>query len=266
MAAAAATCAPVTLELGGKSPAIVADDFPLATAAERILFVKCLNAGQICTSVDHAWLPTRRIDAFVALAQQIVAKRYPTLDSPDYTSIVDQRSFERLLRTLDEARQRGARVVPLLPGPAFDAASRKIAPHIVVDAPLDTELMQREIFGPICRCAAHQLDTVIDAINAAGAAAGDLPVQPRPGLRRPSADAGDVGGVSVNDACCTSASTTCLSAGRRVGHGALPRPRRLRDLQQDAPGLPPGAVQRDEVHGPPYGRFAESMLRYLIKK
>ena len=75
----------MTLELGVKSPAIVCDDFPLATAAERILFVKCLNAGQICTTVDHAWLPEAKIDEFVQLAKTIVPARYPTLASPDYT-------------------------------------------------------------------------------------------------------------------------------------------------------------------------------------
>jgi aldehyde dehydrogenase len=70
---------PVTLELGGKSPAIVCDDFPLATAAQRILFVKCLNAGQICTTVDHLWLPRDRIDTFVALAR-IEADEEITID------------------------------------------------------------------------------------------------------------------------------------------------------------------------------------------
>src|SRR6185436_9551406 len=142
MAAAARNLCPVTLELGGKSPAIVDRDFPLATAAERILFVKCMNAGQICTTVDHAWLPSDKVDEFVKLAQKIVPRMYPSLATPDYTSIIDARSFERLLGALDEARQRGAQVIPLLPGPAFDAATRKIAPHIVIGAPTDSALMQ----------------------------------------------------------------------------------------------------------------------------
>ena len=130
-----ANLCPVTLELGGKAPAIVCADFPLRLAAERILFIKYLNAGQICTTVDHAWLPPQQIDAFVRHAQQIVPARYPSLDSPDYSSIIDQRSFDRLLHALDDARERGAQVLPLLPGPAFDRATRKIAPHIVLDAP-----------------------------------------------------------------------------------------------------------------------------------
>ena len=97
MAAAAKNLCPVTLELGGKAPAIVCDDFPLRVAAERILFVKCMNAGQICTTVDHAWLPEKSIEAFVKLAQEIVPARYPQLSTVDYTSIIDERAFDRLV-------------------------------------------------------------------------------------------------------------------------------------------------------------------------
>lgn len=107
MAAAARNLCPVTLELGGKAPAIVCADFDVRTAAERILFVKYLNAGQICTSVDHAWLPEAGIAAFVDHARRIMPTRYPRLDTPDYTSIIDEAAFERLLQALDEARAGG---------------------------------------------------------------------------------------------------------------------------------------------------------------
>lgn len=201
MAAAARNLCPVTLELGGKAPAIVCADFDVRTAAERILFVKCLNAGQICTSVDHAWLPEASIADFVDHARQIVPTRYPRLDTPDYTSIIDETAFERLLQALDEARARGAQVISLLPGPSHDRATRKIAPHIVLDAPADSLLLTREIFGPILPLRGYaNLDTVIDSINAG----------PRPLAIYPfSNDARTVqlliervmsGGVSVNDA------------------------------------------------------------------
>ena len=201
MAAAARNLCPVTLELGGKSPAIVCAGFDVRAAAERILYVKYLNAGQICTSVDHAWLPQASIAAFVEHARAIVPARYPTLDTPDYTSIIDEAAFERLLQALDEARERGAQVISLLPGPAFDRATRKIAPHIVLDAPEDSLLLTREIFGPILPLRGYaDLETVITSINAG----------PRPLAIYPfSNDAGTVqllidrvmsGGVSVNDA------------------------------------------------------------------
>jgi len=174
---------------------------PASHRGERILFVKYLNAGQICTTVDHAWLPPQHIDAFVRHAREIVPARYPRLDSPDYTSIIDERSFDRLLHALDDARERGAQVLAAAAGPPFDRATRKIAPHIVLDAPDDSLLMQREIFGPILPLRSYtSLDEVIDRINAG----------PRPLALYPfSHDRRQVqrllervisGGVTVNDA------------------------------------------------------------------
>ena len=149
MQSAAQNLCPVTLELGGRSPALVCDDFDLRTAAERILYVKCLNAGQICTTVNHVYLPRAKVDAFVRLAQTIVPQRYPALDSPDLTSIISVQAYQRLTAALDEAAARGATVLPLLPGPARDEAAHRLAPHLVLNAPADCALMQREIFGPI---------------------------------------------------------------------------------------------------------------------
>ncbi len=201
MAAAAKNLCPVTLELGGKSPAIVCDDMPLRTAAERILYAKCLNAGQICTTVDYAWLPQDRIDAFVEFARAIVPARYARLDTPDYTSIIDQRSFDRLLCALDDARARGATVLPLLPGAGFDRATRKIAPHIVLDAPDDSILMQREIFGPILPLRGYtSLDTVIERINAGPRPLAVYPFSHDRGKVQMLLDRVMSGGVSVNDA------------------------------------------------------------------
>ncbi|WP_226941319.1 coniferyl aldehyde dehydrogenase [Janthinobacterium violaceinigrum] len=201
MAAAAHNLCPVTLELGGKAPAIVCADFDLRTAAERILFVKFLNAGQICTSVDHAWLPEAGIAAFVEHARQIVPTRYPRLDTPDYTSIIDEAAFERLLQALDEARARGAQVISLLPGPSHDRATRKIAPHIVLDAPEDCLLLTREIFGPILPLRGYaNLDTVIDSINAGPRPLAIYPFSKQARTVQLLIDRVMSGGVSVNDA------------------------------------------------------------------
>jgi coniferyl-aldehyde dehydrogenase len=201
MAAAATNLCPVTLELGGKSPALVCEDFPLRTAAERILFVKLMNAGQICTTVDYLWLPRRRVGEFVEHARQIVMARYPHIASADYTSIIDSRAFERLTRAIEEARTRGAQVVQLLPGKPWDSATRKICPHLVLDPPPDCELMQREIFGPVLPVLGYgQIEEAVRFINA----------RPRPLAFYPfSRDRSRIhylleqvmsGGVSVNDA------------------------------------------------------------------
>ena len=267
MAAAAANLCPVTLELGGKAPAIVCDDFPLATAAERILFVKYLNAGQICTSVDHAWLPQARIDEFVRLAQAIVPRRYPSLASPDYTSIIDQRSFDRLLAALDEARAGGATVLQLLPGPAFDAATRKIAPHIVINAPPASALMQREIFGPILPLRGYRaLDEVIAAINA-----GDRPLAVYPF----SHDRKRVqhllehimsGGVSVNDALMHVAQHDLPFGGVGAsGMGHYHGREGFETFSKMRPVFHQARFSAMKFMAPPYGKFADTLLKFLIK-
>jgi coniferyl-aldehyde dehydrogenase len=268
MAAAAQNLCPVTLELGGKSPAIVAPDFNLATAVQRILFVKCMNAGQICTTVDHAWVPADKVDEFVRLAAAIVPRMYKSLASPDYTSIIDPKSFDRLLSALDEARERGARVIPLLGGPAFDAATRKIAPHIVLDAPADSALMRREIFGPVLPIRPYRsLDEVIAAINA-----GDRPLAVYPF----SNDAAFVqrvldhvmsGGVSVNDALFHVAQHELpfggvgpSGMGHYHGREGFETFSKLRPVFRQAP------VSALKFFGPPYGRRMDALLNFLIKK
>ena len=166
MSAAAHHLCPVTLELGGKSPAVVCDDFDLKLAAERLWFAKCFNAGQLCTNVDHVFVPESRVPTFVALSRQIVQQRLASLASEDYTAIIDARSFERLTAALQEAQDKGAQVIPLLDGPAWDARTRKIAPHVVLDVPQDCALFRREIFGPILPVFAYrQLDDVVRATS-----------------------------------------------------------------------------------------------------
>ena len=201
MQSAAQNLCPVTLELGGRSPALVGVDFDLRTAAERILYVKCLNAGQICTTVDHVYVPRAKVDDFVRLAQAIVPQRYPSLDSPDLTSIISAQAYQRLTATLDEAAARGATVLPLLPGPARDDAAHRLAPHLVLNAPADCTLMQREIFGPILPVLPY--DDVRDVVR-------QIQDGPRPLAFYPfTHDARQLqylldhvmsGGVSVNDA------------------------------------------------------------------
>ena len=267
MTAAAQNLCPVTLELGGKSPAIVCDDFPLRTAVERIMFVKLLNAGQICTTVDHAWLPAAKVDEFVRLARNFARQRYPRLDSPDYTAIIDQRAFERLLHALQDAQNRGAKVLPLLDGPSFDAVTRKIAPHIVLDAPLDCLLMQREIFGPILPlCSYSALDQVIDHINAG----------PRPLALYPfSHDSVQVqhlidrvmsGGVSVNDALfhvgqhdLPFGGVGDSGMGHYHGHEGFETFSKMRPVFYQT------RFSTLKFLWPPYGKLAERVLAFLIR-
>jgi acyl-CoA reductase-like NAD-dependent aldehyde dehydrogenase len=151
MRAAAENLTPVTLELGGKSPAIVGPDYPIEAAAERILVGKLMNAGQTCIAPDYALVPAARLREFVDAARRVVAACYPDpLRSPDYSSIIDARHFARLAGYIDEAQAQGAEVLMLGPtGVAPDAGTRRIPPTLLVGAPDSCRVMREEIFGPI---------------------------------------------------------------------------------------------------------------------
>ena len=166
MANAAQHLTPVTLELGGKSPAIVGPDFSIQQAAERILWAKLFNAGQICTTVDYVFVPEGSVDAFVAHCQRLVQERVPDINGPDVTSIIDQSAYDRLLFGLNDAAQQGATVLNLLPEQTPDPALRKMAPHLVLNPTSEMLLMQREIFGPILPIKTYQHpDEVVAYIN-----------------------------------------------------------------------------------------------------
>jgi coniferyl-aldehyde dehydrogenase len=167
MRAAADNLTPVTLELGGKSPAIVGRSFDIAEAAGKIMFGKCLNAGQTCIAPDYALVPEERIEGFVAAAREAVARMYPRLgDNPQYSSIVNERHRARLREWIDEAQSAGARVEPLNPGGEDLARSPKIAPHLVLGASPATRVMREEIFGPILPVVGYKdVDEAIRYVN-----------------------------------------------------------------------------------------------------
>ena len=201
MAAAAPNLTPVTLELGGKSPAIVAPDYPIGNAVARIMTGKLLNAGQTCIATDYVLLHESMREPFVQAARDYVAQHYPALrDSPDYASIVNVAHWQRLNDWLDEARNAGAQVITLPDDDASDSQARVLAPTLVLDAPESTRLMQEEIFGPILPIVTYKaIEEAIAYINA----------RPRPlalyhfdrdrARTRRVLDACIAGGVCVND-------------------------------------------------------------------
>jgi coniferyl-aldehyde dehydrogenase len=166
MRSAADNLTPVTLELGGKSPTIVCDDFDIEEAASRILYAKCVNAGQTCLAPDYLFLPEGARDRFVAAAQRIVAERYPDTNDQSYTSVIDDKAYRRLRMTLDDAESKGATVVPLVPDASFNDTMRKIPPHLVLDVTEDMLIMQEEVFGPLFPVMTYQsLDEVIEYVT-----------------------------------------------------------------------------------------------------
>ena len=201
MANAARNLTPVTLELGGKSPAIVAPDYPVKTAAERILWAKCLNAGQTCLAVDYVYLPRGKETEFVDHCRRLFPKRYPDINGADFTSIIDQRSFDRLTAALEDARAKGATLVNLAEGQAPDPAKRKFAPHLVLNATPDMAVMQREIFGPILPILSYDTrEAVAAAINAGDRPLGLYPFTNDSQTRDFYIARVLSGGVSVNEA------------------------------------------------------------------
>ncbi|MCM2491476.1 coniferyl aldehyde dehydrogenase [Burkholderia glumae] len=167
MRAAAEHLTPVTLELGGKSPAIVGPGARFDNAVDAIVAGKTLNAGQTCIAPDYVLVPRGKEDAFIARARARVAKLYPDFaNNADYTSIVSERHFARLERLAAEARAGGATLHPLADA-APDPARRRFAPLAVTCAPDDAALMREEIFGPLLPVVPYDtLDQAIAYVNA----------------------------------------------------------------------------------------------------
>jgi len=267
MAAAAQNLCPVTLELGGKSPAIVCDDYPLRKAAERLLFVKLLNAGQICTTVDHVFIPQGKSAEFVAAAKQIVSERYPQLESPDFTAIIDARAFRRLTDALDEAEAGGATLVQLIAGKKWDAATHKIAPHLVLNAPADCSLLTREIFGPILPVIEYSaLEEPIQAINNGPRPLALYPFSNDKQIIQTLLDRVMSGGVSVNDGLFHVGQHDLPFGGiGDSGMGHYHGYEGFVTFSKMRPVFYQSSFSAVKFLWPPYGKFATKYLDFLTK-
>lgn len=149
MRAAADNLTPVTLELGGKSPAIIAPDMSIDTAVERLIFGKCLNAGQICVAPDYVLCPADKVDAFIAAYRARFNKMYPDfVNNQDYGNVINDRQYQRLLKVLDDAKAKGAKVISATDDP-ISTDNRKLATQLITDTTDDMLIMQDEIFGPL---------------------------------------------------------------------------------------------------------------------
>ena len=166
MRAAAEHLTPVTLELGGKSPTILGEDFSVEEGARRIMAGKCFNAGQTCIAPDYVLLPKAKVAAFTDACKRVVGQLYPDLvKNADYTAIVSDRHFDRLHGYLEDAREKGAKVVEL--AGSADRAARKMGPSLVLEASEESAVMQEEIFGPILPLVPYgTLDEAIAFVNA----------------------------------------------------------------------------------------------------
>jgi coniferyl-aldehyde dehydrogenase len=267
MKAAAQHLTPVTLELGGKSPAIVGPRAHLGLAAERIMFGKCMNAGQTCIAPDYVLLPQGREEEFATLAKGMVSRFYPRLrDNPDYSAIVNDRHRARLEGLAGDAVARGARVVPLH---ADDlAGTGRIVPQLLVGVTDEMAVMQEEIFGPLLPLVPYaRLEDAIAYVNA----------RPRPlALYIFDDDRHNIdtvlertvsGGVTVNDTIVHIAQDNLPFGG--VGASGMGHYHGREGF--DTFSKMKAVFRQSRLNGlglfmPPYAKRFESLIRLLIRK
>jgi coniferyl-aldehyde dehydrogenase len=231
------------------------------------MFVKLLNAGQICTTVDYAYLPKGKTAEFVEAAKQIVSSRYPQLDSADYTAIIDERAFKRITQALQEAQAAGATLVQLIPGKPWDVASRKIAPHLVLNAPEHSILRTREIFGPILPLIEYtSLEEPIQAINQGPRPLAIYPFSNKQQNIQTLLDRVMSGGVSVNDGLfhvgqhdLPFGGVGDSGMGHYHGHEGFVTFSKMRPVFYQA------SWSAVKFLWPPYGKFATKYLAYLTR-
>lgn len=271
MAAAAPNLTPVTLELGGKAPAVVCPDFPIDKAAARIATGKWINAGQTCIGVDYVLVDAARRDAFVEAIGAELRARYGNLaTSPDYTRIINGAQHARLQGYVDDARARGLRVLT----PLGDAASagperseRLLPPTLVIEPDAGAEVMRHEIFGPILPVLSYQsLDEAIATIQR----------QPRPLALYPfSHDEANVrrildgilpGGVTVNDTLVHFGVHGLPFGGiGPSGMGAIHGKYGFDTFSKQLPVLRQARWAGSDLIKPPYTGRIDRMIRWLAK-
>jgi coniferyl-aldehyde dehydrogenase len=164
MRAASENLTPVTLELGGRSPVIIAKDFPVQKAVNSILSGKLFNAGQTCIAANHAFVHTSQINNFLEHALKAIQKMYPTaLDNADYTSIISKERYDKLRYMIEDAKSQGAAIYQPHEKELLQSNKRKILPTLILNATDDMLIMQEEIFGPILPVISY--DSLYDVID-----------------------------------------------------------------------------------------------------
>ena len=267
MAAAAKNLTPVTLELGGKSPAVIAPDYPMKKAVEQIMFAKQFNAGQVCVNVDYIFVPENRVNEFVETAKTWVCKHCPDINSRDYTSIIDQRAFDRLTAALADAENKGAKLVNLSDGQQPNPETRKIPLYLVLNSTDDMELRQREIFGPIMPVISYQDNQeILDYVNHRGRPLAFYPFTNDKSLQQFYLDRVMSGGVCVNSALLHPGQHDLPFGGvGESGMGHYHGYEGFATFSKLRPVYYQGAFNAFKYLAPPYGKLADKVTSLLLK-
>jgi aldehyde dehydrogenase (NAD+)/coniferyl-aldehyde dehydrogenase len=267
MRAAAAHLTPVTLELGGKSPAIIGEHARFHHAVDNLIAGKTFNAGQTCVAPDYVLVPRGKEQAFIKRARARMAKMYPGFaHNRDYTSIISARHFARLVRLADEARAAGAQLHALTDA-VPDAASRRFPLIAVTHAPDRCALMQEEIFGPLLPIVPYDtLDDAIEWVNA----------RPRPlALYLYADDARTIervthetiaGGMAVNETLMHLACESLPFGGVGAsGMGAYHGYEGFVTFSKMKPVLTQARLNARGWITPPYGKRVDALLKLMMR-
>jgi coniferyl-aldehyde dehydrogenase len=169
MRAASENLVPVTLELGGKSPVIISKKSNFDVSVNRVMAGKTMNAGQICLAPDYVFIPKDKKEDFISQSKKVVTDMYPSLkDNPDYTSVINQRHYDRLQGYVEEAKEKGFEVIEINPSNEdfSQQAHHKIPPTLIVDPDDSLSVMKEEIFGPILSVKTYDsIKDTVDYIN-----------------------------------------------------------------------------------------------------
>ena len=171
MSAAAQNLVPVTLELGGKSPVVISRSADIEKTMNRIMFGKTMNAGQVCLAPDYLLVPEEMLESVIVAAKKAVTSMFPTLlENQEYTSIINERHYQRLTSYINEAEAAGTRVIAINPGSenfSGQQDSYKIPPTLVVKPGKELKVVQDEMFGPVLPILTYRdFEETIDYINA----------------------------------------------------------------------------------------------------
>ncbi len=259
MAAAAQNLTPVTLELGGKCPAVLAPGAVSRRNVESVLGTKMIKGGQMCVSVDYALVARPEVPRFVEHARAFMAEAVPDYArGDDCTGIISERHLERLEGLLDEARQLQSTIVTLEPDGTADRQGRRMPISLVVDPATDLRIMREEIFGPILPVVPYDdLDTAIAGINAGERPLGLYVFSDDPAVAAHVLDQTSSGGAAVNTCAMQSALPSMGFGGS--GHSGMGRHHGIEGFREFS--NPRGVFVRGEGDSiaafyPPYAKGA----------
>ena len=274
LTAAARNLVPVTLELGGKSPVVISRSADIEKSLGRIMTGKTLNAGQICLAPDYLLVPEEKLHEVIAAAQKAVAQMYPRiLDNPQYTSVINERHFQRLNGYLAEASERGQKIIPINPAKedfSTQQGTLKIPPTLIPEPADDLKMMEEELFGPLLPIRTYNnFEETISYINSkprplAAYYFGDDKQEETALISRTTS-----GGVCINDVVMQVAQEDLPFGG--VGPSGMGAYHGLKGFQTFSHAKSiyrQASINIAKLGGmlPPYGKATESTIKMQLKK